>query len=39
MNLETRVFNGELDIAIFVVNPKHYFIFDDKENYIIVVIN
>ena len=35
MNLETRVFNGELDIAIFVVNSKHYFIFDDKENYII----
>ena len=35
MNLETRVFNGELDIAIFVVNSKHYFIFDDKENYVI----
>ena len=35
MNLETRVFNGELDIAIFVVNSKQYFIFDDKENYII----
>ena len=35
MNLETRVFNGELDIAIFVVNSKHSFIFDDKENYII----
>ena len=35
MNLETRVFNGELDIAMFVVNSKHYFIFDDKENYII----
>ena len=38
MNLETRVFNGELDIAIFVVNSKHYFIFDDKENYIIDII-
>ncbi|MGQ8820726.1 hypothetical protein [Bibersteinia trehalosi] len=35
MNLENRVFNGELEIAIFVVNSKHYFVFDDKENYII----
>lgn len=35
MNLENKVFNGELEIAIFVVNSKHYFIFDDKENYVI----
>ena len=35
MNLANRVFNGELEIAVFVVDSKHYFIFDDKENYII----
>lgn len=35
MDLENMVFAGELEIAIFVVNRKHHFVFDDKENYII----
>ncbi|KAE9525991.1 hypothetical protein [Testudinibacter aquarius] len=28
-----KIFDGELDIAIFTINSNQYFIFDDKENY------
>ncbi|MBK4772817.1 MAG: hypothetical protein FT726_24750 [Pantoea sp. Morm] len=44
MNLATEVqeihdslFNGDVDIAIFVLNGSHYYIIDSKENYCIDV--
>jgi len=44
MNLENdyqslidNIFNGEKDIAIFVLDGKHYYVFDSKDNYCIDV--
>lgn len=36
-DLLESIFNGEKDIAIFVVNGKHYYVIDSKDNFCIDV--